>query len=283
MDTDTFAGPPGTELLGPVTLPVAAGAALCYPQVFATPVPLFPGYYGGGGSYDRPWAQMEFFVSAPIGPTSTDVCVFAHLPAALRAALQGVVDADMANPASQRFRLTAVNRWEWAAEGLLCLAYSDQPGDFSSIHAKLGGWFERTAPGTTADELFAVAPIAKTAASYDPALYSSPTVDHLVTRRKVSGAFSWAVPGLGVVMPFYPSGEVLAETANTLLIRWRLDGVPSDVFQRAAFLLDASGLKVKWGNYATTQAGALLPTLLPGDACNDADVICYAHQRIDGL
>ena len=86
-----------------------------------------------------------------------------------------------------------------------------------------------------------------------------------------------------VVTPFYPSGEVLAETASTLLIRWRLDGVAGDVFQRAAFLLDTSGLKVKWGNYATTQAAAILPTLLPGDACNDADVLCYAHERIDGL
>jgi hypothetical protein len=282
FDTDTFAGPEGTELLDGVTIPVVAGDELCHPQVFATPVPGHPGYFGGGGAFDRPWAQMEFFVTAPLGPTSTDVCVFAHLPTALQATLQGLVDADVTNPASQRFRLTP-KRWEWAAEGRLCAAYSDDPDDFSSIHAKLGGWFERPEPGTTANELFAIVPIQKGVAAYDPLLYSSPAVEHLVTRRRVSGAYSWVVPGVGVVMPFYPSGEVVTETASTLLIRWRLDGVANPVFQRAAFLLDEDGLKIKWGNYATTEAAAIAPVLLPGEPCDDTTVMCYDHEHIDGL
>jgi hypothetical protein len=284
IDTDLFAGPEGTDVLGGATIPVAQGDALCYPQVFATAVPGFPGWYGGGGAFDRPWAQMEFFVTAPVdGVLSEDVCVFAHLPAPLRASLQAMVDADIANPLAQRFRQVGSTRWEWAAEGLLCPSYSVGPGRFEGLHERLGGWFERAAPGTTPDELFAIVPIAKSAASYDPSLYSSPAVDHLVTRRRVGGAFSWTVPGLGVVMPFYPSGEVLEDTASTLLIRWRLEGVASDVFQRAAYLLDGSGLKVRWGPYATTIAGAAAPVLLPGDPCDDADVLCYAHTRIDGL
>lgn len=61
VDTDTFNGSPGTNLLdGYEPIPVAAGTELVYPQVFAESVPGFPGYYWGGGSFlDYPWPQSR--------------------------------------------------------------------------------------------------------------------------------------------------------------------------------------------------------------------------------
>jgi hypothetical protein len=38
------------------------------------------------------------------------------------------------------------------------------------------------------------------------------------------------------------------------------------------------GLTVKWGNFASSQGGALPPTLLPTDPCDDTTVLCYDHS-----
>jgi len=105
-------------------------------------------------------------------------------------------------------------------------------------------------------------------------------VEHLAIRAVGPGlpAFSWTMPDNVVVNPFLPMGEVLEENADTLLIKWRDIGWTAPVYQRAAFLLDALGLNVKWGEFAALPADATRPTLGSGDACNDSDTLCYDHQ-----
>jgi hypothetical protein len=49
------------------------------------------------------------------------------------------------------------------------------------------------------------------------------------------------------------------------------------VYQRSSYILDADGLKVRWGAFARDAAGAVAPALSPSTPCNDADVICYDH------
>jgi hypothetical protein len=287
IDSDRYVGPPA-ELLGGHTVPVAAHAPLAYPQVMATPVAGHPGFYRGGGSYpDVPWAQMEFRFEGPVGDASDSVCEFAHMRPARRAALQTVLAADVANPRSRRYTAPSnPQRWVWAAETALCLAYSRSPRGFDSLHTALGGWFERPSSGTTADELFSIFPIARTGSAYDPALYSSPAVTHLVLRRRRNdaGPFTWTLPGGVVVHPFYPNGEVLGETSTSLLLVWRDIVTVGDAwYQRAAYRLDAQGLSVKWGALAASPAAAVLPTLDPAEACDDATVLCYDHQLRAGF
>lgn len=269
IDTDTYASDTG-DLLGGAALRVAAGTELARPQVFASEVPGRPGVYRGGGDFDRPWAQMEFFVSED----GRERCVFDLLPADRRASIQEVMDREMADPAAQRYGRSQPLRWTWAAEGLLC----PTPAPEAALFAHGGAWFERPAP--VADEMFAIVPIAREARSWNPALYSA-KVDSLVLRRRRpdAGPFSWAMPDATTAMPFYPNGEVLERTETGLLIRWRDVGRP-EVFQRAAYLFDVNLLKVRWGNFAATAAGATMPALSPATPCDGADVVCYdAVQR----
>ena len=109
-------------------------------------------------------------------------------------------------------------------------------------------------------------------------------VAHLVSRQRLSLTpnFDWTMPATSS-MPadiFYPSGEVLEETANTLLIKWRNFSATytSPIYQRAAFALDADGLKIKWGNFGASSGDAIQP-VLGSEACNDSDVICYDHRQ----
>ncbi len=280
-NTDTYAGPPGS-ILGSGTIDVATGEDLAYPQVIAQELSGHPNYFvGGGGSGDRPWVQIEMFVSGPVGATENAlVDAWDHLPAAKRASIQAIHAADMNNPNSQRFGPMASLRWTWAAEGKLNPAYSQLPQDFSSIHTSLGGWFERTTPSTTVDEIFAIAKVEKSTATYDPSLYHSPSVDYLVLRRKpqADGSFAWIMPDGSTINPFYPNGEVIELTSSSMLIKWR-DAHPSwpVLYERAAYLLDSNGLKIRWGNFAATEAGALAPALSASDECNDTDTLCYDH------
>ncbi|MDH3715659.1 MAG: hypothetical protein OET44_17625 [Gammaproteobacteria bacterium] len=75
----------------------------------------------------------------------------------------------------------------------------------------------------------------------------------------------------------FVKGEVIEENNDTLLIKWRDIGWTAPVYQRAAFLLDSQGLKIKWGEFAATAVDALRPTLDPGDVCNDDETLCYDH------
>ena len=287
IDTDSYSGPTG-DLLDGQALPIPRHAPLAIPHVMAREIPGHPGYYQGGGTFEAvPWAQMEFFLVAPVGgPAGSDVCYYQHLLPAKRAQLQAILDADVANPRSERFTNPFGVRWQWGAEGALCNGYSTHPDDFASLHTRLGGWFERGAPGTTADEIFAIVPIAKGAAAYRAADYSSPAVSHLVLRRRRTGdgPFAWTLPGGIVAHPFYPAGEVVAQTSTALLIKWRDIAAAGDAwYQRAAYRLDAAGLEVEWGAFAASAAAAPLPVLGPAEACNDTTVLCYDHEHRPGF
>jgi hypothetical protein len=267
IDTDSYAGPDG-DVLGGAALPVSAGMELARPQVFAREVPGNPGLFQGGGSFgDRPWAQMEIFV----GEDGADLCVYDLLPAARRGAIQATVDAEMRNPASQRYGAYQGLRWTWAAEGLLCPAAPPA----GRLFAGRGAWFEAV------DELFAIVPVARSA-SYDPGLYS-PGVQALVLRRRSGGApFSWRLADGTAVSPFYPNAEVLARTPTSLFLLWR-DAGPVPLYQRAALAFSGSTLKIAWGPLAATPAGATAPALDPAAPCDHAAVFCYGQEGRPGF
>jgi hypothetical protein len=276
IDTDTYAGPTG-DLLRGATLAVPAGTELARPQVLAAEVPANPGLFRGGGTFgDRPWAQMEYFVTTDDGET----CIYDLLPPDRSAALQRVLDGEMADPAAQRYVAYQPTRWTWTAEGLLCPAA--RPAE--PILAGLGGWFERPSAGVADDELFAIVPIARAAASYSPALYTSPGVEVLALRRKKAGAgsFSWTLPGGSTASPFYPDGEVLDRTPSTLLLRWR-DVAPSALYQRAAYSITDGVLKIQWGPLAASPEAAALPLLDPAAPCDGVDVVCYDQENRGGF
>lgn len=286
IDTDTFIGPAGTNLLeGFDPLPVAAGAELAYPQIFADPVPGFPGYYRGGGSFlDYPWAQIEFQIPYSLDQDSDlagDFCIYRFLTTSRQDELQSVMDKDMLDSASLRYRnRDFTDRWRWTAQGGLCQAESLLPRDFSSLYTRLGGWFERPEAGATADELFSFVPIDKTAAAYDPENYDSASISHLIIRDLTPPPFAWTMPDATVANVFLPAGEVIELTGNTMLIKWRdLNPTNAEAFQRAAYRLDENGLIIKWGSFASSAPAALQPVLAVSEPCDDTTVLCYDHSR----
>ncbi|NHZ72843.1 MAG: hypothetical protein GWP16_00010 [Nitrospirae bacterium] len=285
IDADTFAGPPGTDLLdGHDPIPVAAGTELALPQIMADPVPGFPGYYVGGGSFlEYPWAQIEFQAPFSLGEgsdLSADFCVYRFLDGSRRGELQTVMDADMLDLDSLRYRdRHFTERWQWSAQGSLCQAESLLPRDFSDLYTNLGGWFERPESGTTADELFSFVPIDKAAAAYDSTQYDSTAVSHLVIRNVWPGPYSWMMPDGTTAMVFLAVGEVLERTADEMLIKWRdFNATNPTVYQRAAYRLDNDGLTIKWGNFAASSGATVPPVLLITDPCDDTSVLCYDHS-----
>lgn len=283
IDTDTFAGPAGTDLLeGEPPIPVTAGTELALPQLLADPVPGFPGYWVGGGSFlEWPWAQIEFQVPFHLGgDLGADFCVYRFFTLDRRDQLQAVMTADMLDLDSQRYRdRLFYERWHWTAQGSLCQAENPLPEDFSDLYTRLGGWPERVAPGTTVDELFSFVPIDRASAVYDPANYDSAAVSHLVIRNLQPGPYNWTMPDATNAVVFLAVGEVIERSVDAMLIQWRdLNATNPVVYQRLAYRLDAAGLTVEWGNFASTPGAALPPTLLPGDPCDDTTVLCYDHH-----
>jgi hypothetical protein len=285
-DTDTFTGPPGTDLLaGHDPIPVVAGTELALPQILAAPVPGHPGYWVGEGSFlEWPWAQIEFQVPFSLGEggnLGSDYCVYRFFSAGRRIELQAVMDADMLDPDSQRYRdRLFYDRWQWAAQGGLCQAENLLPRDFSDLYTRFGGWFERSEPGTTVDELFSFVPIDRSSAVYDSANYDSAAVAHLVIRNLQPGPYSWMMPDGTTAEVYLAVGEVLERNADAMLIKWRdFNASNPVVYQRLAHRLDNDGLTIEWGNFAATTGAALQPTLLPGDPCEDTTVLCYDHSQ----
>ena len=84
-----------------------------------------------------------------------------------------------------------------------------------------------------------------------------------MTRRT---PFLWLLPDGLVHAVYTPAAEVLDHSGNDLMLKWRnvgyTDGMGGQlpVYQRATYALSASGLKIKWGNFAATPASHLLPT-----------------------
>ena len=283
IDTNTFAGPPGTDLLaGHDPISVTPGTEIALPQILAAPVPGFPGYYAGGGSFlEYPWAQIEFQAPFSLGggsELSADFCIYRFLDGSRRADLQTVMDADMLDPDSLRYR-NFIDRWHWGAQGSLCQAESLLPRDFSDLYTNLGGWFERSESATTADELFSFVPIDKKAAAYDPSNYDSATVAALVIRNLWPGPYSWLMPDASTAEVFLAVGEVLERSSDEMLIKWRdFNATNPAVYQRVAYRLDGNGLTLKWGNFAASSGAAVSPILLVTEPCDDGTVLCYDHS-----
>jgi hypothetical protein len=279
------------DVLGGATFPIALHAEIGRAQTDAAPIPGHPGYYRGQlGPSIPPWSQVEFFVDESVAYRNADVCVYQYLPATRQAALAALMTVDMLNAQSLRYAPNGfVAPWKFRAEAELCnndgyLLRNEH--DFSSIHSQFGGWFERPAPGVTANEQFTIARIHPGAAAYDATLYdvltgaSAPT-QYLVARQRTDGAaFRWAVPGGAAVTPFYPAGEVLELTDTGFVVKWRdMGGAAPTLYQRAAYALDAEGLKIQWGDLATSLVGAPAVALAPGAPCNETTTLCYSHTR----
>lgn len=277
------------NVLGEAPFAISALAEIGKAQTDAAPIPGHPGYYRGQiGPSVPPWSQVEFFMHEQLTGQGADVCVYQYLPAPRQTALASVMTADMLNPGSLRYGDNEfVRPWRYRAEAELCnndgyLRRSES--DFSSIHAQLGGWFERASPGATPNEQFSIARIHQGAGAYSPTLYdvlagtSQPT-EYLIARRRTdNAAYVWSAPGTGALNVWYPASEVLELTSSSFTVKWReISG--ATLYQRAAYALDGDGLKIKWGAFSTTLAGAATPTLAAGEACNDATVLCYAHAR----
>ena len=174
----------------------------------------------------------------------------------LRDPYRVVMEADMADSDSQRYRLRFEQRqWAWQAEAALCNAQWQGDTDFSSLFTNLGGWYERTDGGTVSDEIVAFAPIATDSGPYDPLSYQPGTDTLLLRQRADYQPFSWTMPDSSVIETREPAGELLQRTASILLVLWRDIGwAGGDVYQAAAYRLDEDGLTIKWGPFAETSA-----------------------------
>jgi hypothetical protein len=277
-----------TELLDGSSIPVDAGDPLCYPQAMALEIlPSYPGYYiGNGGWLNFPWIQMEFTNNAVVDSSEFNVCTYRLFASAKEDALQAAMNTDMLNPDSQRYASGfTYPLWLWRAEGRACMNPAEMPRGFGALYSRLGAWFERESTGTTQDEIFAYAPIAKDTAVYDPLLYDPLDPDTFVRRQRAFGApdFVWMMPGGGSVSPIRPAGELLELTADVMLIKWREIGFGNPVYQRAAYRLDEDGITIKWGVFGATAPDATAPTLGPTEPCDDLTVTCYDHEPVSGF
>lgn len=280
------------NVLGNDSFTISAHNEIAKAQTDAAPIPGHPGYFRAQiGPSIPPWSQVEFFMSEALGNRRADVCVYQYLPAPRQTALAALMTADMLNPQSLRYAENGfVRPWKFRAEAELCnndgYMLRDE-NDFSSIHAQLGGWYERAGAGVTADEQFSIVRIHQGAGAYAASLYdvllgSAAPTEYLVGRVRTDGApYSWSVPGMAAMLEHYPAGEVLELTSSTFVVKWREIG-PTDVtlYQRAAYEIDgATGLKIQWGALASSLAGAAAPVLAPGAACDGETIVCYNHSR----
>ncbi len=280
----------GSDLLqGIAPIAINAGELLAQPQAFADAVPGQDGYhYGGGGYPEYPWAQMEFNVSSVIRGWRINTCVFGLIDSARLASYRMVMEADMADPYSQRYRPRfGFPEWAWRAEAALCNAPWQGKTGFSSLSTNLGGWFERTNAGTVSDEIVSFAAVAQDTGLYEAPSYQ-PGTETLILRQRsyFSAPFSWTMPDDSLIDADFPAGEILQQTASTLLVLWRnLGWAGGEVYQAATYRLDDEGLTIKWGEFEATQvaAEAGTPTLGAAEACDETTVICYFHKEQPGF
>ncbi|MFV2058699.1 MAG: hypothetical protein ACC707_19730 [Thiohalomonadales bacterium] len=277
IDTDAYSGPPG-ELFSNGTIPVSKGEVLAMPNVLANEIPDYPGYFRGpvGGI---PSSIMEFNQYDDL-ESSYWVCAYDLMSAADKTAIQRAMENDMNDPQSPRYASIMSSRWVWSAEGAICPVYAiGDLGDYSSIHSRTGGWSERPEDGAIFDEWLAIVRIEKSSLAYSANNYSSAAVNYVITRAPVpdGSTLDWLMPDGATVNRFFAAGEVLEETANSLLIKWRDIGWTGPAYQRVAFALDSRGLKVKWGEFAADALSTIQPVLLATEACNGNEITCYDH------
>jgi hypothetical protein len=261
----------GTNLLGSSSISVAAGDPLGYPQVVATPVAGFDGYYRGEGSFypDRPSIPMEFSVVAPITNGFDEVCFFKLLGTTKEQEMQTAFDLDLLDSNSQRFGPWESTEWQWRAEGDLCLFCNEDTAGYYGLYERLGAWWESDDYGSDENETLSFAWINTLSSAYSSGLYAGNQmgydVDCLVSRRRNDGdPYLWTVPGEGLLTTEEPVGEIIESSANNLLILWRNLGNGTQVgFQKLYFVpgtgANSGHLFGMWGEFASTPGGAETP------------------------
>jgi len=229
---------------------------------------------------------MEFNVSVVAEGRLTNACVFGLMGSDRSSAYTPVMEADMADPASQRYRPRFDHpQWAWRAEAALCNSPWQGDTDFSSLFTNLGGWYERSDGGTVSDELVSFAPIAMETGLYNSSLYQPGTETLIARQRAFYDPYSWEMPDASVIEVWGPTGELLERTSSSLLVLWRDIGwTGGDIYQAAAYRLDQDGLTIIWGPFEETSAAALAaaPTLGPAETCDETNVICYNHDEQPG-
>jgi hypothetical protein len=285
LDVDTWTPGGAVDHLD-VRIDVPAGAPIGNPHVRAFQVGNTDFYVGQSGS-TAPWASSEIFAYQIPIPPGGGICWFDLIDPAKKVLLQALLENDMLNPSSFRYGMST-NRWQWAAEGLICLAHSSNT-DFSALHTGLGGWVKIASEGE--DEGFVITPIAKTSRAYVASLYSSASIDFLVARHRPNDGtttpFNVAVPGMPTVSAQPLIGELISNDGQSLLIRWRDVWPPTspspipELFERAAYILDpATGLKIRWGDGALTADTVPPVSLSASDPCDGTAVFCYDHHKV---
>ena len=274
---------------GDAVMPVEVDEAIAYPQIMAEPVPGYPGYFLGNGTFpDYPWAQMEFFARGTFDLKGHKFCIYNAFADELFATLEDVLAADVTDPNSQRYALGfSPPKWQWGAETALCNEQDLEPYFSNSLTSRLGGWFERNEAGTTPDEIMGWVAINKDGPGYNAGLYDASDPDALIIRERWIGAgtFSWLMPDGSTVTPFSATAEVLDVTSDSMILKWRNIGYTAGdlpVYQRTAWEQDAQELTIKWGSFGDDLASAPNVFLEPGDTCNDTDVICYDNNEYQG-
>jgi len=273
VDINTYTGSE-INILGSQSLSWKANAPLAYPQIIASEVVGYPGYYVGTNSAfeDRPTVQMEFFVVGPVLTGFDEVCVYKLVGSTEEAALQTIYELDLLNATSQRFAGWLDTNWQWRAEGSLCMTCREDTSGGWGLFERLGGWWETDEYGSNENEIFSLAWISKVSDAYNADLYLGGTgTAWLVSRRRNDGLpFQWIMEDLSVATTYYPVGEVLNLAPNEMLILWRdlNDASPRIAYQRVAFIPGTSRVFVHWGEFSDTESGAILPVIDSDDFTN---------------
>lgn len=255
------------------------GESIGVPQIIAKEIAGHAGYYMGGGAFlQSPWAQIEF-----VGHRVYIEPFYAWLPIALQDQLRSILYADAFNPDSFRYDHPFLRDqdWLWRAEVTLWTApYSDY-NDFSSIFARLGGWFENNPGGCTAgsalcDETFSIFPIVKSSPLYDPGRYDSVAVSYLVSKQRPTVApyiYKWGE----VVEPADPNG-----LSGSMIIKWRVENATTVLnYQAISYYLNPAAklLKIRWGSIVADRAAAVAPAVpTDTDNCDGTTLTCLNND-----
>ena len=281
---------PGTDLLlGAPPIPISSGDPVAQPQVFADEVPGYAGYRVGGGSFpEYPWAQMEFNVSAVVQGELVNACVFGLVNSDRRDAYRVVMEADMVDPSSQKYRPRFDLRdWTWQAECALCNSPWQGGYDFSSLFTNLGGWYraDRRGDGFRRDRRLrtdrhgdrAVQPVGvptrhrhpdhPTAGLYRRTLSRGPCRTVRSSRFSIPPESSWNGPR-----------RVCSSSGGTSVgpVATSTRPQPTDSMRTAS---RSSGARLPRARGA---AQAAAPTLDPTEPCTESTVICYNHNEQPG-
>jgi hypothetical protein len=279
---------PSDNLITGAPVILDRGEGIAFPQIVATEVPGFPGFFSSGGiEVPSPWQQIEY--STFSGASGFEESVYRWLAPELESALAGVFERDARNPLSFRYgwALALSSRFLTLAEMALSNQDFNDRRSYTSLFDGLGGWWEndgRCLSPLLCDTLFSIFPIRKDTTFYDPSLYASPEVSVLIMQGTRD---PYGLTRTGeVVDPYWPD-----PVSGSMVIGWHNgDGLPGE-YQGVSYRLDTPRrmLRVAWGPIradAATARAALppVPALPPAGAppfvgCNGTTLTCHTHDR----